>query len=75
MGIQNPTGINRAIAALKLAAECGGELDRAEYLAAYEGLERIRDAAVAIDNRLNAIETAPSGDDYNDLMSALGLAG
>jgi hypothetical protein len=75
MGIQNSTEIDRAIAALKLAAECGGELDRAEYKGACDGLVRIRDAVVAYDNRLNTTEISPTGDDYNNVMSTLGLHG
>lgn len=63
-----------AIEALKLAKECGGENDRDQYAKAYNGLVTLRDKILQIDQKLNADETAPTGDDYNEILAALGLA-
>ncbi|MDP2000155.1 MAG: hypothetical protein Q8K22_11260 [Rhodoferax sp.] len=66
-------GLTRAIKALKLAADCGGELDRAEYQGAHDDLVILRDKIVAHDAALNQAEVSPTGDDYNDIMAAMSL--
>lgn len=68
-----PFEMANAVTALKLAAECGGELDRQQYRKAHEGLERLREQIIDYDNSLNAREVAPTGADYNALMSLLAL--
>jgi len=61
----------RAIAALQLASECGGDLDIPEYKASLAGLLSIRDRIVAYNDSLNRREVAPTGDDYNELLTLL----
>ena len=65
--------LTRAIKALKLAAECGGELDLAEYQGAHDDLVILHDKIVAHDAAFNQADVSPTGDDYNDIMSAMSL--
>ena len=63
-----------ALDALLLAAQCGGEQNAPVYKAAHAGLVSICLQVLAIDARLNDPEQSPTGDDYNELLAALGLA-
>lgn len=66
--------LNEAIEALKLASECGGELDLEIYQAAHTGLIAMRDEIRAHDARLDDRQEPPTGDDYNQVLSILHLA-
>jgi hypothetical protein len=65
--------LDNAMRALELAKQCGGELDIEQYEQAYKDLAELRAAIVRYDQRLNDQEIAPTGDDYNEVMSFLGL--
>jgi hypothetical protein len=54
MTVEYSNKLNRAITALQLAAQCGGELDQAEYSQAAVDLEHLRDQIVAEDVRKSA---------------------
>jgi len=69
------SAINHAIESLTVAAECGGELDLEMYQESRDRLVEIRDAIEQYDQRLNAGEKSPDGDDYNALRALLGLIG
>lgn len=65
--------LQNAIAALKLAKEGGGENDREQYALAFDGLVVLSDKILRYDQKLNADEKVPTGDDYNTIVCALGL--
>lgn len=65
--------LDDAIHALKLAKECGGDEDLAQYEKAHQDLVCMRDSIIAHDKQLNEQGKAPDGDDYNKLWSLLGL--
>jgi hypothetical protein len=67
------TPIKRALDALALAKDCGGELDLQYYAASYATLSQAVQAARAYDASLNAAERPPTGEDYEHIMSLLGL--
>lgn len=67
------TPLDNAIAALAIAKQCGGELDTAHYEKAHSDLVQMREAIIVHDQRLNDEGKAPEGDDYNALLSILGL--
>ncbi len=66
-------GLKTAIEALRLAAECGGDLDRPFYQEALAGLLRVNSQVLAYDASLNAREEAPTGSDFNEVFEMLGL--
>lgn len=68
------SAIKLALEALVLAAECGVELDHEIYVEAQQKLQAMADGVVKYDRKLNSDERAPDGHDYNELLSALGLA-
>ncbi|TXI82989.1 MAG: hypothetical protein E6Q40_11695 [Cupriavidus sp.] len=66
--------VKQAIDALKLAKErCGGP-ERETFEKAFNGLVTLRDQILKHDAKLNDDEVAPTGDDYNEILSMLGLA-
>jgi hypothetical protein len=67
------SAFDAAIDALQLASECGGELDLPVYRDALKGLRKLRDGMLAYDQRLDDAESAPTGDDYNELLALSGL--
>lgn len=64
------SAIQTAIKMLAVAAE-NDDIDRADYVSAAEGLQRLWAEALAHDNRLNQDEVSPTGDDYNDLFETV----
>lgn len=66
-------GLKTAIEALRLAAECGGDLDKPFYKDALAGLIRVNSQVLAYDASLNAREEAPTGSDFNEVFGMLGL--
>lgn len=69
----NKTTLQLALDALKLAAECGGELDREVYLEATGKLEEMVREVNEYNAKMDRDERAPEGDDYNNLLSILEL--
>lgn len=67
------TPIKKALDALALAKECGGELDLQYYSESHAALDHVVQAARAYDASLNAAEQPPTGEDYEHIMSLLGL--
>lgn len=67
------TPIKKALDALALARECGGELDLQYYSESHAALDHVVQAARAYDASLNAAEQPPTGEDYEHIMSLLGL--
>lgn len=67
--------IGETIAALKLATDSGGNMEAHLYATALRGLVQLRKAVLEHDRKLNDEERIPTGDDYNALMSLLGLDG
>lgn len=65
------TALNRALEALTLAAECGGELDHEIYVEAHQNLAAVISAVAAIDATLSAADRVPEGDDYSKLLAIL----
>lgn len=63
-----------ALEALRLAAECGGENDSETYVEAEESLREMVGKVVAYDREMDREERSPDGNDYNELLSILGLA-
>ncbi|KSQ21634.2 hypothetical protein APB26_34325 [Pseudomonas aeruginosa] len=63
-----------ALESLKLAAECGGEIDKDDYLEAYQALQVMIDGVVEHDREMDRRERSPEGDDYNTLLALLGLS-
>ena len=72
-GGRAPGGLKKAIEALRLAAECGGDLDKPFYQEALAGLLRVNSQVLAYDASLNAREEAPTGSDFNEVFEMLGL--
>jgi hypothetical protein len=70
-----PIDLKKVLDALALAKDCGGELDRDIYKAAYDGLLSLAAKVRKYDDTMDAAERSPTGDDYNELLSLLGLAG
>jgi hypothetical protein len=66
-----PTALNLALEALKLAADCGSELDHKVYVDAKRKLQELIDSLIAFDSEMNNEERVPEGDDYNQLVSLL----
>lgn len=60
-----------AIAALKLASECGGESDLHIYQAAYSNLIQLGARISAHSDMLDAKELPPTGDDFNEIMEMI----
>lgn len=67
------SALNLALEALNLAAECGGELDHDTYVEAQQKLQALVDDVVKYDRKMDSEERVPEGDDYNELLSLLGL--
>ncbi|HGN3115166.1 TPA: hypothetical protein ACKRQV_001250 [Pseudomonas aeruginosa] len=67
------TALKLALEALKLAAECGGELDQDDYREAHQKLQEMVDSVVEHDREMDRQERVPDGDDYNTLLALLGL--
>lgn len=63
-----------ALESLKIAAECGGEIDKDDYLEAYQALQGMIDSVVEHDREMDRQERSPDGDDYNTLLALLGLS-
>lgn len=68
------SALKLALEALKLAVDCGGEVDHDHYLAAHQQLQEMVDAVVQHDREMDRQERAPEGDDYNTVLSLLGLS-
>lgn len=67
------SALKLALEALKLAVDCGGDLDHEHYLEAHQQLQAMVDAVVQHDREMDRQERSPEGDDYNTLLSILGL--
>ncbi len=71
---EKPTGaVQGAIAALTLAAECGGELDKPMYKTACDELSNLIRCIKDHDTKLYLKAIPPSASDYNVVIAALGL--
>lgn len=67
------TAIELALEALELASQCGGELDLDFYTQAHTALKQAVEEVRSHDRMLNAKEAAPTGVDYEHIVSLLGL--
>ena len=67
------TALNLALEALNLAAESGGELDREIFVVAEPELKAMVGAVIELGEKIDSDERAPEGDDYNQLVSILGI--
>lgn len=65
--------LNNAVEALALAVECGGELDQKTFVAALADLKAMLSAVQSYDRSLNDRGIAPDGNNYNELLSLIGV--
>lgn len=66
--VAQPLGLDAAVAALQRAAS-GRELDKSLFYSAVDGLVSLSTKVRAYNDRLNEREVAPTGDDYNEVLS------
>ncbi|MDO3615387.1 hypothetical protein Q3O97_05975 [Ralstonia pseudosolanacearum] len=68
---QSPIGA--AIHALRIAAECGGELDLPVYRSALQRLTDMRNRVLTYTKRLDDAESVPGGGNFIELLSLIGF--
>ncbi|MGC8213068.1 hypothetical protein [Ralstonia pseudosolanacearum] len=71
--VEHRSPIGAAIHALRIAAECGGELDLPVYRAALQRLTDMRNRVLSYTKRLDDAESVPGGGNFIELLSLIGL--
>lgn len=71
--VEHQSPIGAAIHALRIAAECGGDLDLPVYRAALQRLTDMRNRVLTYTKRLDDAEAVPGGRNFIELLSLIGL--
>lgn len=73
LSVEHQSPIEAAIHALRIAADCGGELDLSVYRSALQKLTDMRNRVLAYTKRLDDSESVPGGGNFIELLSMIGL--
>lgn len=73
LNVEHQSPIEAAIHALRIAAECGGELDLLVYRSALQKLMDMRNRVLTYTKRLDDSEAVPGGGNFIELLSLIGL--
>ncbi|MDC6180044.1 hypothetical protein [Ralstonia solanacearum] len=73
LNVEHQSPIEAAIHALRIAAECGGELDLSVYRSALLKLMDMRNRVLTYTKRLDDSESVPGGGNFIELLSLIGL--